>query len=223
MDTFINYLLSELAPYSEIPIFISLKGDTPTHPYILFNTEQLTRTDMLNIILNINKSNPPVEIWDYSAVNVDILNVHNIKAKYLSVVSPKWYVDLLKTWRTSFTHDIGFSGWPSQRRLTILNKLINRTITINNNGHSETRRITCNFVQKWGNERDQDLAKCRILINIHCDNDYKVFESARCEPWLQINVPVVSETSLDNDSRCINVDYDDLVDTTVTILNKLFV
>ena len=72
----------------------------------------------------------------------------------------------------------------------------------------------------FGEERDIELSKCKVLINIHHSDDYKIFESARCEPWLSIGVPVVSECSLDNDPRCMNMLYDDLIKTVDNLLSK---
>ena len=73
-------------------------------------------------------------------------------------------------------------------------------------------------MQTYGEERDKALASCKILLNIHCFDDFTIFESARCEPWLSIGKCVISENSLDNDPRCINVDYHMLV---LTVLNTL--
>jgi hypothetical protein len=58
-------------------------------------------------------------------------------------------------------------------------------------------------------------------MNIHYGDTYNVFESARCEPWLKVGVPVISETSLDNDPRCISVDYDRLVETAISTLERI--
>jgi hypothetical protein len=78
-----------------------------------------------------------------------------------------------------------------------------------------------NYVYEiYGEERDKELAKCKILLNIHAFSDYNVFENARCEPWLAIGVPIISENSLDNDPRCINVDYDQIVPRTIEFLRS---
>ena len=73
----------------------------------------------------------------------------------------------------------------------------------------------------YGEDRDKQLATCKVLLNIHAHEDYQIFESARCEPWLAIGVSVISEQSLDNDSRCINVSYDEIVNKTIEVLQTI--
>ena len=77
-----------------------------------------------------------------------------------------------------------------------------------------------NIVTLWGDDRDKELAKCKVIINIHYEDNYKIFESARCEPWLKLGIPVISEKSLDDDSRCIVSEYDSLIQTIIEYLDK---
>lgn len=151
-----------------------------------------------------------MEIWDYSEANISILNKHNIHARLVKIESPRWYVDKLVSFREKymdhFEHDVGFAGFITPRRKIILD-------TLNNLG------IKVNYIEQFGDARDIELAKCKIMLNIHAFEDYNIFEIARCEPWLQLGVIFISETSLDNDSRCINVSYDEIVNTVVKYLN----
>jgi hypothetical protein len=81
--------------------------------------------------------------------------------------------------------------------------------------------ITVNIVTSFGNTRDRELSKCRVILNIHYADDYSIFESVRCEPWLYIGTPVISENSWENDSHAINVPYDQLVERTIEVLKTL--
>ena len=205
MDTFIFYL--EGLDY-KLPIYIGKIPDDDID-YIYFNSEQLTRTSELNLLLERIQTRKPKEIWDYSRKNVDILNEKNVmNIRHINIQSPKWYTDQLKSYRIRMLYDVGFCGTLSLRRLHILNQLKEKGLTV------------C-IINTWGNERDRSLACCRTLINIHYGDDYKIFESARCEPWLSI-MPVISENSLDNDDRCINVPYDELVMTTRRIVQLAY-
>jgi hypothetical protein len=201
-DTFVFFLESEHAPKSEYPIYFG--NSKKTQPYVFMNTEQLTRKRVLDNIIKINKDNKPFEIWDYSWKNCEILAQNGIIAKHVPLQSPKWYLEKLKAWRTTISYDVGFSGTLTSRRLTILNQL-------------KERGLKVNTVCKWGEERDKELATCRIIINIHAGDDYQIFEVARCEPWLAIGVPVISENSLDNDPRCMNVEYTALVEKVLSV------
>jgi len=201
-DTFIYFIESPDAPPTPKEIYL---GTTPKPGFdgIIYNTEQLTiPRNLEQIILSVN-FNPRVEIWDYSQVNIKILYEKGICAKFVPLNSPTWYVEKLKMFRIlsskEFEYDIGFSGSPSPRREAVLNAL------------RPTFRVL--HTMKWGDERDKELSKCRILINIHYSTEHQIFETARCEPWLQVGVPIISELSIENDSRCILTSYEGFVDT----------
>jgi len=203
-DSFVYFL--ESIPQVQYPIYVS---DAPNkiEEYIYVNTEQMTRKTQLQRVISIYKANKPCEFWDYSIANCNILESHGIHAKHVPLSSPQWYLDKLKSWRNDIQYDVGFCGAMSRRRQTIFNGL-------------KARGIRVNIVNAWGERRDKELAKCRILINIHYADDYNIFEQARCEPWLSIGVPVISEHSLDDDPRCINVGYSELVEKVVSFLHE---
>jgi hypothetical protein len=167
--------------------------------FIYFNAEQLTRKCIQEFSSQVAKHTPK-EFWDYSLENVKILKSLGISARHVPLVSPKTYVDSLIRMKTR-EYDIGFCGWMSKRRQVILDSLISKSYKV----------IICD--QVWGIERDKKLAKCKVILNIHFAEDYQIFEQNRCEPWLQAGYTVVSENSLDNDSRAINVPYDMLSKT----------
>ena len=204
LDTFVFFLESDKAPKAAVPIYL---GSIPSEDidYIYFNCEQLTRPSEQATLLQRIRKRKPLELWDYSQINTDIVRNHGLTARYIHIQSPSWYTEKLVSYRTDIKYDVGFCGTVSPRRKRILDRLIEKGVSVR-------------LVNTWGDVRDKELAQCRIHINIHYGDDYKVFENARCEPWLAIGVPVVSETSYDNDSRCINVDYDALVDTTLRVL-----
>lgn len=203
-DTFVHFFRSPNAPQVVVPIYIYNRKDH-MKPFIYFNPEQLTRAKELASVLELIKTAKPIEVWDYSKVNVEILKQHGIQATWIQIKSHESYLAKLRSWRTEILFDIGFCGAIGLRRQTILDGL----------KEAGLRVLIINTVA--GDARDQQLAKCKVILNIHYAEDYQLFESARCEPWLAAGVPVISETSLDNDSRCINVDYADLVKTAVKV------
>jgi hypothetical protein len=185
------------------------KKQSDTNGYILYNTEQMTVPKYLRNLLDIVYITKPVEIWDYSLANIDILKEHGIyNTKFVPLVSSPKLLSRLHSYRTAIDYDVGFCGGLSPRRNYIFNKL-------------KENRIKVNVITNYGIERDKKLAKCRILINIHFSNEYKIFESARCEPWLRLGVPIISEKSIIDDPRCIVTDYDNLVNMTIQYLNYL--
>ena len=204
-DAFVIFLKSSYAPSCDLPIHL---GHTPKgdRSYILYNTEQLTRETELRRILNEINATSPKEIWDYSQVNCDILKSSNIIARHIPLKSPDHYIQQCKEWRAEgLKYDIGFSGAMSDRRKYIVDQFLSKSMTIGG-------------LELFGEERDKALAQSKILINIHFNDDFKIFEAARCDVWLCADIPVISEHSLDDDPRCINVPYNKLVDT---VLSKL--
>ena len=203
VDTFKFFLESDNCPPHHYPIVI---WSTERYPdkYILYNSEQLSSKCKFDGFLS-KLSSSVVEIWDYSAENVKILAANGITAKHVPPISPNWYKDILKGYGDNHVYDVGFAGCDSERRKRILDAL-------------RSHGVSVNYMQTYGEERDKALASCKILLNIHCFDDFAIFESARCEPWLSIGKCVISENSLDNDPRCINVDYHMIV---LTVLNTL--
>jgi hypothetical protein len=168
--------------------------------FIYFNTEQLTRKSQLEKVLNNVKNSSPIEIWDYSKINVEILKKNNIQAKYIDIVSPKSYINKLLSYKPQmYEYDVGFVGALSERRKKILKELI-----------KNEKKVFCKE-HIYGEARDKELAKCKIIVNIHFNDDYQIFELARCEPWIQAGYIVISENSLENDVRVINTSYENLV------------
>jgi hypothetical protein len=201
-DTFVHFFRSKNSPQVALPIYIYTRTGQQS-PFIYFNTEQLTRTKELSDVVAAIQQSKPAEVWDYSRVNVELLKSHGIDAKHVPICSEEGYLSKLRSWRTEILYDVGFCGSPSPRRNKIIDELKATTLRI---------LFLC---KESGDARDRELAKCKVLINIHYADDYKLFEVARCEPWLAMGVPVITEHSLDNDDRCINVDYNDLVKTVI--------
>ena len=181
-------------------------------PVIMYNVEQMTRAHELANLVKA-AANPFIkEVWDYSAENCRILAAKGVSARHVPLISPAAYVQQIKDLRKDMIYDVGFCGYVRTntvcRRQVILNKLRDAGLSVH-------------FVNKFGLERDKELAKCRVMLNVHFAEDYNIFEQVRCDVWLRAGVPVISETSLDDDPRCINVPYNSIVDTTVNILKAL--
>ena len=208
LDSFIYFLESDISPKRDIPIYLYDCTDntfpSKKDPFILYNCEQLTIPSKLETLLTSIKINKPTELWDYSQVNITILQSHGVEATLIPIESPQWYIDKLLGWRKNrIIYDFGFCGSVSPKREFIVRSLQKKGFSF------------LALTNVWGEDRDKQLAKCHIMINIHVNDEYNVFESARCEPWLKAGVPVISETSLDDDPRCITVEYDKLIETAI--------
>lgn len=207
-----DFLRSEAAPQTPYPICI--KNSSIDAPHILFNTEQLTRRDLLNNVrknfhLGVFRNEHIVEIWDYSTRNIDILNHYGVQnCRHVPFTLWPAYAARLLSYNPArqYPHDVAFCGWLSPRRKKVVDEL---------QGHG----VRVDVIDgTYGEARDIRIAKCRILLNVHFDDDYMIFEKLRCFPWIATGKTVVSEHSLDNDPDCLNVRYDDLADTVLALL-----
>jgi hypothetical protein len=57
----------------------------------------------------------------------------------------------------------------------------------------------------------QEMVQCRAILNLHASPEYTIFESARCNLYLDAGMPVITEPSLDDDSRCIVIPRNEFV------------
>lgn len=209
LDTIKYYLESDLSPETDLPIVL-FNYNIKSIPFIFYNTEQLTSAVRLTHILTYISLYPSIkEVWDYSKINIDILLKYtSVPVRYAPIQTPKWYSDKLQKFRNQGTvYDVGFCGTVTPKREYILKGLEKKGINV---------KIISDLFDE---EKDRELAKCKIHLNIHAKYDHLVFESARCDAWLSIGVPIVSENSIDNDPRCINVEYNEIVPKVLELLN----
>lgn len=212
IDDFVTFLLSDLSPERTLPILTNhyCKPLGPG-PYILFNIEQLTRPRILKEVYARAVQPDIAEVWDYSHINVTLLRSKGIAARHVPVQTTKMRADMFRhiIKNSPKNYDVGFCGVAPERRQAILTQLANFGVKV---------LLMTNL---YGNSRDASLAQCKMLLNIHQTNDHMVFESIRCDPWLRGGMMIVSESSMDDDPRCINVPYDKLVETVLDVLGKM--
>lgn len=207
-DAFVEFLLSDLSPPRTLPIITNHYCKPLTAgPFIFYNTEQLTVPKMLGEVLARVRKPDIVEVWDYSQINVDILKEAGVQARLVPVQTTPQRIAHLKTMMASQPQDFdcGFCGVAPDRRLKLVKELSARGVKV------------LLMTTTYGPERDKMLARCKFQLNIHQTDDHQVFESIRCDPWLHAGQPILSETSLDDDPRCMNVAYEKLVEAAVQL------
>ena len=218
VDHLIPYLLSNTSPERSLALVIADRNNDyiSTAPIIYYNIEQLTRKTEFNRVIDRLHEGDIIEIWDYSTANIKILHnagFTNVRHVPVSTI-PETVTSLSTLYQSSHpVFDLAFCGAISPRRQTMLDSLIERGVTIN--------IISNSTKMKWGIERDREIARCRALLNIHFADDYTVFESVRCDPWVSAGMPVITETSIDDDSRCaVIAPYGELVERTIEFLRR---
>lgn len=198
--------------YYETPLPISIHKPFFTKPQILFNTEQLTRPDVIEFYKSQKDNQTINEVWDYSQYNIFLLNQLGItNTRFVPLKIWPSYKKKLTSYNKNNTYnfDVGFVGWVhGEKRISIIEQIIKEGISID-------------VIQDtYGDARDKRLSKCKVILNIHYSNNYQIFEQYRCFAWLDIGKTIISENSLDNDPRCINVEYNKIIETIRSILNK---
>jgi hypothetical protein len=216
-DVLTAFLLSEKCPERNFDIVYDHKAaqamiqDT-TGQFILYNVEQLTiPTKLAEVLEVLQKADGRIaEVWDFSEKNCEILKENGFEARHVPIEIANFTSHWAKKAKSEVRviHDVGLIGDVGERTMKIMTELKERGKKI---------RIT---IDEFMRAKDEELMKCKILVNVHESEDHKLFESVRCEQFLHVGMPIVSETSLDNDPRCINLDYSELVDRVCVELEK---
>jgi len=164
----------------------------------LFNTEQLSKEEWIQR-LSIN----PIKIIDYSLANIRCLLPYRQDIYYLP-----YMVNRYEILNYEKIYDIACIGcWTDSYRLDITNKIPN-----------------INIIEGYGEQRDDQLFRHKILLNVHFNNQFQIFEQMRCNRCIMNKMIVITEKSLDVDFELkkyiIECEYDELVSTTQKVLEN---
>jgi hypothetical protein len=140
------------------------------------------------------------KIYDYSKSNIFILNENGFtNCEHLAYrVKEKVYLSNLNN-STEKEYDFGYISHTGvlpdnrPRRNKVLQHLIDNGFKVH-------------LCSGWGEDRDTDLAKCKVILNIHgqlnnnptpsSDDCSNIFEHIRCDRLLESGFKVLSEDSL---------------------------
>jgi hypothetical protein len=210
-EQYCGYALNKLIdkiPVKQI-IFHHLipKGLNPPAGARFLNTEQLSRKMWLDNVKNMRAHN--MEIIDYSFENVRILKEAGIPATYVPYA---YYAKEIYTDRK--TKNVCMIDSRSTRKRSIIHTaLSNLGIPVTN-------------IQGFKLERDKELFKHKILLNIHntIGNDkFSIFEEIRCTRCIFNKMIVITEESDNIDAymyrkHIIVVPYNQLAEKTIDVL-----
>ena len=198
--------------------------------------------EILNKYANIN-----IKYYDYSKSNISIISGH-IKVKNPIHLPYVCSPDEIKSL-------IGYGNCSKEFDFGIIHSM--------NNYYSKTSNITpprrnkvvkfliksgfkINLISGWGDDRDTELGKCKIILNIHgqlTDNEYPqkeeistIFEHIRCNRLLEARYTILSEENYNLDRDFIKkysnlkiINYEDFFNIDIinsvlyenTILNEI--
>ncbi len=144
----------------------------------LINTEQLSLPNHFRYCKNLP---PKVKIIDYSLSNTLLLYRfrQNVYWVPYQINTKEIYNDINKTKDICMV----FPGNQSVRRHNILRQL-------------RKNKVPIEIVKGWGKNRDLNLFKYKIIVNVHFNIHYKIFEELRCNRCVFNKMIVISETSI---------------------------
>lgn len=148
---------------------------------ILINTEQATIPERREPCLAAIKRNIPV--IDYAPENIQVLNSPLVN--YLPYQHTGEIHKLYTFLNVPKQYDVAFCGTASPKRKAVLDQLVAKGISVH-------------IIDGWGDVRDKEIGKCKILLNIHYHDTYNIYESIRCDRETMAGMLIVSETSINN-------------------------
>ena len=197
-----------------IPILFSTDLPLPKLVYIHPLVPVESKTAYLNLdqysnsrVLKSHYSyiNPDTKVYDYSEDNVKLagkgialLYKENLKETH----------KLREFMNVEKVTDVSFVGRISYRRNELLKKL------------AMVVKVDC-INNIFGDERDMRIGQSRILLNVHMEDDWRIYESLRCDRWRFAGMPIVSEESITTPEGIITCKYDELVDKVLEVLKSL--
>jgi hypothetical protein len=176
-----------------------------TKKIFLLNLEQLSIKNYLDYLYNCINKNNLTTIIDYSEENIFIMKQLCPNMNFIFFPYP------IKIPLTNYSkpNDI-ISLLSNDYRKIIANKI---------------KKPILNFSGMWGTRRDINIKKSKILLNIHYNDNYNIFESIRCYQALEYKTIIVSQESLHFDLNILkdyihNCNIDKLNDSINTILSN---
>jgi len=144
------------------------------------NTEQLSvPSKMEEYKMNLAKV---TDLYDYSLENIRILNDTSKSIIYVPYIENiddtrklQRFIDVVKEF------DVCVLGTWSYNRQSYVDIL-------------KANGFRVDFIyEAFGDERDCRVGKSKILLNIHYDTAFTVYENIRCERWRFAGMPIITE------------------------------
>lgn len=163
---------------------------------IVFNQEPLTATQR-NFMHKgyyawLNQAD---EVWDYDEQNLEVLNLIRDDVK-LHILKP--YKDWSKFQPVNKDIDILFYGSMNEHRSKVLDEL--------------KKRYNVVILNTWdGNILDSNIARSKILLNIHYYYESYMQEQARMIRWIGAPCRIISEKSYKNYLNVEELTYEELL------------
>lgn len=220
----------DLISFFHIPFEPQIFTTFPQLEISCINTEPLSYDFRLEDLIKHCNMYPKMKLYDYSRSNIEILKERGItNVEYLPYLYNIAEINTLRSFykQQEQTYDFGIivSGVSKDTTLPISpprrNKIVEELI----------KHFSVNIIQGWDEERDKQLANCKIILNIHgqlheeenppLDRTTRIFESIRCDRLLNANYKILSEKCIKLSDKYVTFypnlkicDYDDFLNIT---------
>lgn len=154
-----------------------------TNRLYMLMSEQMTRSRVRDLFAKLVRMYPSTRIMHYSDANKKLATLLRPQAQQVVPFFPLLQ-NYERMWNRVKYFDVCTIGTASPRRSKIIKELLSRF------------GARFHEIRVFGEHRDIALSGCRVLVNLHANDDYTVLESIRCAPALVSGVLVVSENSL---------------------------
>ena len=214
--------LKKLPSYNDDDLYIFIqripdslmKEPTLCKNMILLNIEQITTPKFKDMMKEVLLKN--IKVIDYSIENINLIKEFSDNPiGYLPYQYEPSEISKLETFVKNVPKffDVAFTGWLSPRRKEIISSLQNKGFKV---------QLVKN---EWANSRDFKITSAKLLLNVHYNESYNVYEAIRCDRWTFSGMMIVSEDSFENEALDINKlvifeKYDKLVDKISEILEN---
>jgi beta-1,4-mannosyl-glycoprotein beta-1,4-N-acetylglucosaminyltransferase len=175
----------------------------------ILNTEPLNMVFRLNNFKQHipNELNYSAHIYDYSLSNLKILNNNGyMNTEHLPYkIYESENTKLTNLYKNTFKeYDFGIISYENpiilEKRKNIVDFLLDNNYKVN-------------IIHGWKDERDKEVAKCFVILNIHGqagDYESQIFEHIRCDRLLSAGFKILSESSLYLDETFIKENSNNL-------------
>jgi hypothetical protein len=166
------------------------------------NTEPLSISHNLDLLKSYINKYPFLKIYDYNFSNLQFILQNNMYAEVLEYNSYQKENNILKTLLLNEPkiYDFGIITYGNTETNTIDNLLHKKKEVVVN---LIEKGFKIHIISGWGLDRDRELAKCKVILNIHSilglnNTIYysKTFENIRCIRLLDAGFKILSEDSI---------------------------
>ena len=152
-----------------------------------------------------------MNIIDYNIANLKYYTIE----KYTKFILPYQinYKEIFNITKEKDICLIGIAGEIPFNRANIINLLNEKNVSVD-------------IVSGFNKIRDNELFKYKIILNIsYCPNDYRIFETMRCDRCIYNKMIVISDIKEEIENYHLNkymifVNYNEIVDKVLDVLNN---